>query len=82
MDEKDIYRRFIDWLNQTWWGLPPAPELFPLIQSCYTPEEALLLTGLPFSGRALEELAALKEVDPSALDRQKEFLCFDPNRIG
>jgi hypothetical protein len=32
MDQKDIYRNFIDWLNQTWWGLPPAAELLPLIQ--------------------------------------------------
>ena len=39
MDQKDIYRQFIDWLNQTWWGLPPAGELLPLIQICYTPEE-------------------------------------------
>jgi hypothetical protein len=31
VEEKDIYRQFIDWLNQTWWGLPPAGELLPLI---------------------------------------------------
>jgi len=31
MDQKDRYRQFIDWLNQTWWGLPPAAELLPLI---------------------------------------------------
>jgi hypothetical protein len=30
VDEKDIYRQFIDWLNQTWWGLPPAAELLPI----------------------------------------------------
>jgi hypothetical protein len=28
VDEKDIYRQFIDWLSQTSWGLPPADE-FP-----------------------------------------------------
>ena len=67
VDEKDIYRQFIDWLNQTWWGLPPAGELLPLIQTCYTPEEAELLTGMPFSGRSLEELAAAKGMEPSAL---------------
>ena len=60
VDEKDIYRQFIDWLNQNWWGLPPAGELLPLIQTCYTPEEAELLTGMPFSGRSLEELGAAK----------------------
>ena len=31
MDQKDRYRQFIDWLNQTWWGLPPAAEHLPLI---------------------------------------------------
>ncbi len=67
MDQKDIYRNFIDWLNQAWWGLPPAAELLPLIQTCYTPEEAELLTGMPFSGRSLEELAAAKGMEPSAL---------------
>ena len=67
MDQKVIYQNFIDWLNKTWWGLPPAAELLPLIQTCYTPEEAEFLTGMPFSGRSLEELAAAKGMEPLAL---------------
>jgi hypothetical protein len=51
MSEKDLYQGFIAWLNQTWWGLPPAAELVPLIQTRYAPEEASLLTGLPFSDK-------------------------------
>jgi electron transport complex protein RnfB len=74
MKQKDIYQGFIAWLNQAWWGLPRAAELFPLIQSRYTAEEALLLTGLPFSGKSLEELATLKGMDPSALDHRLEEL--------
>ncbi|NVM25534.1 MAG: 4Fe-4S binding protein [Desulfobacterales bacterium] len=68
MSEKEIYGRFIDWMNQTWWGLPEADELMPLIMARYTPEEAALLTGIPFSGRNLEELAEMKRMDPADLD--------------
>jgi len=24
MSEREVYGRFIDWMNQTWWGLPEA----------------------------------------------------------
>jgi len=61
MPEKEIYQRLIHWLNQTWCGRPPAAELLPLIENCYTPEEAELLTGMPFSGRSLGELAVEEE---------------------
>ena len=54
MSEQEVYRRFINWLNQTWWGLPEADELMPLIMARYTPEEAVLLTGMPFSGKNLK----------------------------
>ena len=74
MDERDIYQRFIDWLNQTWWGLPDAPELLPLIKARYAPEEAALLTGIPFSGRSLEELAALKGMNPADLATRLDIL--------
>ena len=82
MDQKDIYRQFIDWLNQTWWGLPPADELLPLIQTCYTPEEAELLTGMPFSGGSLEELAAAKGMEPSleAKNRTGKVAVLDPEK--
>jgi len=33
----------------------------------FTPEEASLLTGIPFSGRYLDELAELKQMDPAEL---------------
>jgi Na+-translocating ferredoxin:NAD+ oxidoreductase subunit B len=65
--EEEIYRRFIDWLNRTWWGVPESPELLPLIKTRYTAEEASLLTGLPYSPKNLDELAALKKMDPAEL---------------
>jgi len=49
--EEEIYQRFMDWLRQTWWGLPESDYLVPLIKSHYTPGEASLLTGMPFSGK-------------------------------
>jgi len=74
MSEKEIYRRFISWLNQTWWELPEADELMPLIMACYTPEEATLLTGMPFSGKNLDELAEMKEMEPDELDAKLHAL--------
>ena len=74
MNEDEVYLRFIDWLRQTWWDLPDADELMPLIRARYTPEEAALLTGMPFSGRNLEELAALKGIEPAHVDKQLHAL--------
>ena len=62
MPEVAIYRNFIDWLGKTWWGLPESDQLLPLIKARYTPQEAEFLTGFPFSGRSLEELADLKSM--------------------
>ncbi len=74
MSEQEIYERFMDWLKQTWWGLPEADELVPLIMATYTPEEASLLTGMPFSGRNLEELAEMKQMDPAELRQRLDAL--------
>lgn len=65
--DKDIYREFIDWLGKAWWGLPDSEHLMPTVQSFYNPEEAALLTGIPFSGRSLEELAEIKGMVPEEL---------------
>jgi NAD-dependent dihydropyrimidine dehydrogenase PreA subunit len=65
--EEEIYERFMEWLKKTWYGLPEANELVPLIKATYTPQEASLLTGMPFSGRNLEELAKMKQMDSSEL---------------
>ena len=74
MTEQEIYEGFMDSLKQSWWGLPEADELVPLIKATYTPEEASLLTGIPFSGRNLEELAEMKQMDPAELGKQMDAL--------
>jgi len=67
MSDDEVYTRFVDWLNKAWWGLPESEHLMPTIKHFYTPEEAALLTGIPFSGRNLEELAEMKGMDASKL---------------
>ena len=67
MSEPDVYRKFIDWLGKTWWELPDSEHLMPAIKARYTVKEAEFLTGFPFSGRSLEELAELKSMEPDQL---------------
>lgn len=74
MSEQEVYERLTDWLKQTWWGLPETDELMPIIRATYTPEEASLLTGMPFSGSNLEELAEMKQMDPAGLRVQLDVL--------
>jgi len=73
-DQDTVYRGLIDWLKKTWYGLPETDELLPLMKTAYTPEEASLLTGIPFSGRNLEELAELKQIDPAELGPKLDAL--------
>ena len=82
MSQQEIYQHFMDWLKQTWWGLPEADELVPLIMAQYTPEEASPLTGMPFSesmhsrfsATSLEELAKMKQMDPAELGKRLDAL--------
>ena len=67
MSEQETYEKFIEWLGRTWWGLPESDQLMPIIKARYTVKEAEFLTGMPFSGSSLEELAELKGKDPDEL---------------
>ena len=67
MSEKEIYSRFIAWLDSGWWHLPASEHLFPSIKAFFTPEEAELLTGFPFKPTELTELANLKGCEPDEL---------------
>ena len=74
MSQEEIYSRLIDRLRQTWWGLPEADELMPLIKATFTPEEASLLTGMPPSAANLEDLAKTKQMGPGELGQQLDRL--------
>ena len=62
MSEEEIYSRFIDWLDKGWWHLPASEHLLPSIKAFFSPEEAALLTGIPFKPTELKELANLKGI--------------------
>lgn len=74
MSENEIYQRFIDWMKQTWWGMPETDVSLLLTKERYSPEEASFLTGIPFSLKKLEELAALKQMDPTELKTRLDAL--------
>ena len=38
--ERGIYTRFIEWLRQSWYGVPDSDVLLPYVAARYTPEEA------------------------------------------
>ena len=74
LSESDIYKEFIDWLGSTWIRLPDAFELLPLIKARYSPQEAELLTGFPFSPKPLEELARDRGMDREELAAMLDIL--------
>ena len=57
--ERTTYTKFIEWLKQSWYGVPDSDVLLPYVVARYTPEEALLLTGMPFAPKTLAELSDL-----------------------
>ncbi|MFC1835048.1 hypothetical protein ACFL2Q_09965 [Thermodesulfobacteriota bacterium] len=54
MENVEVYKRFLSWLRESWGHLPDSAELMPMLQSAYTPQEADLLTGMPFSDKTIE----------------------------
>ncbi|MCP4750479.1 MAG: 4Fe-4S dicluster domain-containing protein [Proteobacteria bacterium] len=67
MGEQEIYKEFIQWLKQTWLIMPENDELYTLLGTHYTPEEAKFLIGFPFRRTTVEDLAQLKGLEESEL---------------
>ena len=74
MSPNEIYCRFIEWLDRGWWHLPASEHLLPSFRAFFTPEEAALLTGLPFKPAELKDLAALKDIPPDDLRAKLDVL--------
>ncbi|MBT7889366.1 MAG: 4Fe-4S dicluster domain-containing protein [Deltaproteobacteria bacterium] len=60
MTEQGIYSSFMDWLKNTWIGLPESEFKEETIKQHFSVEEAEFLTGFPFRKTPLDELATLK----------------------
>jgi len=68
------YVNFIEWLNKSWYGAPDSDVLLPYIAARYTPEEALLLTGMPYAPKTIDELSDLTRISMDALRPKLDLL--------
>ena len=62
MEKKNVYKNFIAWMKNAPPVFPDSAELTDLIKARYTPEDAALLTGMPFNYMTIEELAERKGI--------------------
>ena len=76
MSEQDrtTYARFIEWLKQSWYGVPDSDVLLPYVSERYTPEEALFLTGMSFAPKTLDELSDLTGTSADVLHPKLDAL--------
>jgi NAD-dependent dihydropyrimidine dehydrogenase PreA subunit len=75
MTDQEIYQKFIDYLDNPVWEFTESEHMMPMITSFITPEEAEFMTGFPTSAASLEQIAAMKEMDPAELLPKIEALC-------
>ncbi len=67
MEEHEIYETFREWLDQAWLKMPANDDLYTLLRTHYTPEEAEFLAGFPFRRTAVEDLVDLKGMEESEM---------------
>jgi ferredoxin len=71
VSEQGVYEKLHEWLKTSFSGMVDSEEVIPMLEARYTPEEAEILTGLPFTNPfqkpTLEELAEQKGMDPAEL---------------
>ena len=74
MDEAEIYKRFVEWLQKSWFGVPESEYMLKTIQAQYSPDEAAFLTGIPFRPTSLAALADLKQMAEADLSLRLDEL--------
>jgi len=74
MENKSVYDNFIAWMKRSWIGLSDSDDLLPAVKARYSEDEAVLLTGMPFSPKDVRELAAQKGMIPTELSRALDAL--------
>ncbi len=67
MREQEIYTQFMDWLKQSWIGLPDSEFKEETIRARFNLDEAEFLTGFPFRKTPLADLAILKGMSEEEL---------------
>ncbi len=75
MTDQEIYKKFIEWMNNPMMEFTESEVMMPMITSYITPEEAEFLTGFPWNSKSLAELADLKDMDPAELAPKLKELC-------
>ena len=60
MTEIEVYEKFIEWLKTAPSVFPDSEDMTELIKARYTPDDAALLTNIPFNGRTIKELVEIK----------------------
>ncbi|MBU4315824.1 MAG: hypothetical protein KKF30_00965 [Proteobacteria bacterium] len=74
MENTEIYKKFIAWLKTAPMSFPESEDMTALIKARYTPEDAALLTGIPFSPKSMEELCDIKQMDIEELKPRMDAL--------
>ena len=65
MTKDKAYSHLIDWFRKSKAYVPESEQLLPLIKTCYTAQEAELLTEMPLTLSAIDALARLKNEEPA-----------------
>ncbi len=72
MTDQEVYDRLIEYMGNPF---PESEYRMPMITSHISPEEAAFLTGFLRSPKILEEIAEIKEMDPTELLPKIKALC-------
>jgi len=62
MDDDKKYQEFMEWLGKAPMTFPASEDTIALIKARYTPEDAELLTDVPFDPRTIGEIAEIKQM--------------------
>ena len=75
MNEKDIYQKLVEYLENPLSELPESEFKMPMFTSRITPEEAEFIIGLPWRATSLEDIADMKDMSPEELEPILKKLC-------
>ncbi len=75
MTDKEIYEKFIAYMNNPVWEFTESEFKMPMIKSFISPEEAKFLTGFPMTNKSIEDIAEIKQMDVTDLVPKIKALC-------